>query len=148
MSWSCHINLPGGQLVTNHIVRRVPLKLQGRNFHTSLIILPTQKVDIILGMNWMEDQGILLDTLSQSVHIKFSPHGSMTLHLMDYGSLTHAVNQVEGKTLADIPVVCEYSDVFPDDLPGPLIARLNLQLNCNRERHQFPEDLIGCHPMN
>ena len=33
---------------------------------------------------------------------------------MDHGSLTHAVNQVEGKTLADIPVVCEY----PDDLPG------------------------------
>jgi len=72
----------------------------------------------------------------------------MTLHLMDHGSLTHAVNQVEDKTLADIPVVCEYPDVFPDDLPGPLIARLNLQLNCNRERHQFPEDLIGCHPMN
>ena len=118
MSWSCHINLPGGQLVTNHIVRRVPLKLQGKIFHTSLIILPTQKVDIILGMNWMEDQGVLLDTLSQFVHIKFSPHGSMTLHLMDHGSLTHTVNQVERKSLAEIPVVCEYSDVFPDDLPG------------------------------
>ena len=37
---------------------------------------------------------------------------------MGHGSLTHAVNQDEGKTLADIPVVCEYPDVFPDDLPG------------------------------
>ena len=92
MSRSCHINSPGGKLVTNHIVRRVPLKLQGKIFHTSLIILPTQNVDIILGMNWMEDQGVLLDTLSQFVHIKFSPHGSMTLHLMDHGSLTHTVN--------------------------------------------------------
>ena len=118
MSRSCHINSPGGQLITNQIVRRVPLKLQGKIFHTSLIILPTQKVDIILGMNWMEDQGVLLDTLSQSVHIKFSPHGSMTLHLMDHGSLTHTVNQVESKSLAEIPVVCEYPDVFPDDLPG------------------------------
>ena len=51
MSRSCHINSPGGQLVTNHIVSRVPLKLQGKIFHTSIIILPTQKVDIILGMN-------------------------------------------------------------------------------------------------
>ena len=33
-------------------------------------------------------------------------------------SLTHTVNQVEGKNLADIPVVCEYPDVFPKDLPG------------------------------
>ena len=31
---------------------------------------------------------------------------------------TPNVNQVEGKKLADIPVVCEYLDVFPDDLPG------------------------------
>ena len=75
-------------------------------------------MDTILGMNWMEDQGVLLDTLSQSVHIKFSPHGSMTLHLMNHGSLTHTVNQVESKSLAEIPVVCEYPDVFPDDLPG------------------------------
>ena len=42
----------------------------------------------------------------------------MTLHLEDHMSLTPTVNQVEGKKLADIPVVCEYPDVFPDDLPG------------------------------
>jgi hypothetical protein len=28
------------------------------------------------------------------------------------------MNQVEAKSLAGIPVVCEYPDVFPDDLPG------------------------------
>jgi len=33
-------------------------------------------------------------------------------------SLTHTVNQIEGRNLADIPVVCEYPDVFPEDLPG------------------------------
>ena len=33
-------------------------------------------------------------------------------------SVTPTVNQVEGKKLADIPVVCEYPDVFPDELPG------------------------------
>jgi hypothetical protein len=25
---------------------------------------------------------------------------------------------VQAKSLADIPVVCEFPDVFPDDLPG------------------------------
>ena len=81
-------------------------------------MLPTQRIDIILGMNWMEGQGVSLDTTSQSVHIKSSIHGCMTLHLKDHMSLTPTVNQVEGKKLADIPVVCEYPDVFPDDLPG------------------------------
>ena len=75
-------------------------------------------MDIILGMNWMEDQGVLLDTISQFVHIKSSLHGSMTLHLMDHKSLTHTVNHAEGKSLVDIPVLCEYPDVFPEDLPG------------------------------
>ena len=80
-------------------------------------MLPTQRIDIILGMNWMESQGVSLDTTSQSVHIKSSIHGCMTLHLKDHMSLTPMVNQVEGKKLADIPVVCEYTDVFPEDLP-------------------------------
>ena len=66
----------------------------------------------------MEGQGVSLDTTSQSVHIKSSIHGCMTLHLKDHMSLTPTVNQVEGKKLVDIPVVCEYPDVFPDDLPG------------------------------
>ena len=42
----------------------------------------------------------------------------MTLHLEGHGSSTSNVNQVEGKKLADIPVVCGDPDVFPDDLPG------------------------------
>jgi len=96
----------------------VPLQLQGNFFTTSLIVLPTQKVDIILGMNWMGDQGVLLDTTSQYVHIDSPLYGSMALNLMDHISSTPTVNQVEAKNLAEIPVVCEYPDVFPDDLPG------------------------------
>ena len=75
-------------------------------------------MDIILGMNWMEVHGVVLDTVSQSVHINSPIHGSMTLGLMSPTPLVHTVNHVEGKKLADIPVVCEYPDVFPDDLPG------------------------------
>ena len=42
----------------------------------------------------------------------------MTLCLMSLVPLTHTVNQVEKKKVEDIPVVCEYPDVFPDELPG------------------------------
>ena len=66
----------------------------------------------------MDGRGVLLDTTSRYVHIKSSIHGSMTLTLRDHMSLAHTVNQVEGKNLADIPVLCEYPDVFPEDLPG------------------------------
>ena len=118
MAISYNIQSPGGQIITNQVARRVPLQLQGNFFTTSLIVLPTQKVDIILGMNWMGDQGVLLDTTSQYVHINSPLYGSMTLNLMDHISSTPTVNQVETKSLVEIPVVCEYPDVFPDDLPG------------------------------
>ena len=144
-----NIHSPGGQLITNQIVRRVPLQLQGKGFIAHLIVLPTQRVDIILGMNWMKEQGVLLDTNAHSVHIKPSDQGSMTLSLRNPESTTSTVNHTEGKALADIPVVCEYQMFFRRIYPGcHRMAMLNLQLNCNRERHQFPEDLIGCHPMN
>jgi hypothetical protein len=32
--------------------------------------------------------------------------------------LSGEVHVVQVKSIADIPVVCEFTDVFPDDLPG------------------------------
>ena len=46
-----HIHSPGGKLITNQFVKQVPLQLQGNFFSTALIMLPTQRIDIILGMN-------------------------------------------------------------------------------------------------
>ena len=74
-------------------------------------------MDIILGMNWLGVHGVILNTATSSVHINSPDHGSMTLSLMSTPS-THTVNHVENKKLEDIPVVCEYPDVFPNDLPG------------------------------
>jgi hypothetical protein len=32
--------------------------------------------------------------------------------------LSGEVHVVQAKSIADIPIVCEFYDVFPDDLPG------------------------------
>ena len=50
------IHSPGCQIITNLMTRQVPLQLQEKIYPTYFIILPTQKVDIILVMNWMKDQ--------------------------------------------------------------------------------------------
>ena len=107
MSKPYHIHSPGGQLITNQTTKQVPLRLQGKNFTTHLIMLPTQKVDIILGMNWMKFHGLILDTSSRAVHVNSPTHGSMTLCLIRPTPLTHTMNHVEDKKLEDILVVCE-----------------------------------------
>jgi hypothetical protein len=32
--------------------------------------------------------------------------------------LHNVSNVVQAKTIADIPIVCEFLDIFPDELPG------------------------------
>ena len=51
MPKSYHIHSPGRKLITNQFVKQVPLQLQGNFFPTALIMLPTQRIDIILGKN-------------------------------------------------------------------------------------------------
>jgi hypothetical protein len=60
----------------------------------------------------------LLDTVAQVVHLDSPEHGSVTLQLattpVPATSAQHTVTQ----NLEDIPVACEFSDVFPEDLPS------------------------------
>ena len=92
---------------------------------------------------------MLLDTYAHSVHIKSSDHGSMTLSLKNLESTTSAVNHTEGKALADIPVVCEYPDVFPEDLPGmPPDRNVEFVIEFQPGTAPISRRPYGCHPMN
>src|SRR6185437_2129902 len=62
--------------------------------------------------------GVVLDTQAHAVHINSCAHGSTVLPLTKYKAHNTTINKLEGKSLEEIPVVCDYSDVFPEDLPG------------------------------
>jgi hypothetical protein len=66
----------------------------------------------------MTEHKVLLDISSRVIEIDSPYHGATTLYLpqQEYlHSCTYAITDVKVK---DIPVVCEYLDIFPDDLPG------------------------------
>jgi hypothetical protein len=66
----------------------------------------------------MTEHRVLLDISSRVIEIDSPYHGVTTLYLpqQEYlHSCTYAITDIKVK---DIPVVCEYPDVFPDDLPG------------------------------
>jgi hypothetical protein len=68
-------------------------------------------------MNWMKRHRVLLDTAAQTVHLDSPEHGNATLQLaltpVTSATMHHTVTQ----NLEDIPVACEFPDVFPEDLP-------------------------------
>jgi hypothetical protein len=63
------ISTPGGRVVADRMVRKIPLELVGRVFPTTLIILEGQRIDVILGMNWMKMHRAVLDISTHLVHL-------------------------------------------------------------------------------
>ncbi|KAK1629861.1 hypothetical protein QYE76_004176 [Lolium multiflorum] len=85
-----------------------------------LFILPMKDIDVILGMNWLESNGALIDCVNKTVSLK-SPDGSRMIYQGDKHTQIEVelqLNSMKEVKLEDIPVVNEFQDVFPAELPG------------------------------
>jgi hypothetical protein len=112
------ISTPRGQVNADQIVRKTPLKLAGRVFHTDVIILKGQGLDVILGMSWMKLHRAVLDIAGRLVHLDSPVYGKVILHLHAVSRIKASLHHVVELKLEDIHVVREFLDVFPDDLAG------------------------------
>jgi hypothetical protein len=92
----------------------VPIQLGSHIIKTTLLVLGLENVDIILGANWMTRHQVVLDVAIHIVEINSPICGSFTLFLPTQ-SCAFAMTELP---LKKIPVVCDYADVFPDELPG------------------------------
>ena len=83
------------------------------------MIMPGQGIDAILGMNWLRLYGVVLDMKRRSVELwlPFS-EDRMSLIIPSEPVLPVAAHAEAVPELTSIPVVCEFPDVFPEDLPG------------------------------
>nr|CAB3504478.1 unnamed protein product [Digitaria exilis] len=76
------------------------------------------RIDIVLGANWMTQHKVVLDVAERVVEINSPTHGPSVLYLPQRTCVDACAYTMIETQLKDIPVVCEYADVFPDDLPG------------------------------
>jgi hypothetical protein len=90
----------------------------GRDFRANLIILDSKGIDVILGLGWLTTCDAVIQCAKRPVHLT-SPAGERFEFAADPApSNASAVNKLDGTALEDIRVVCEYPDVFPEELPG------------------------------
>jgi hypothetical protein len=61
---------------------------------------------------------VSLDISSGTVEIDSPKHEPTILYLPQSKYLNSCTYAASGIKLKDIPIICEYPDVFPDDLPG------------------------------
>jgi hypothetical protein len=109
---------PRGKIATNQLNQSVPIQLGSHIIKTTLLVLGLENVDIILGANWMTRHQVVLDVASCIVEINSLICGSFILFLPSQDSTQSCVFAMTELPLKKIPVVCDYVDVFLDELPG------------------------------
>jgi hypothetical protein len=108
----------GGRILSNTITKVVPLQLGSKTFLTNLIHLGLGGLDVILGMNWLTQHQVVLDIATRMIEIHSPTNGHTTLYLPKVEGIHPCSYATVTIQLEDIPVVCEYPDVFPNDMPG------------------------------
>jgi hypothetical protein len=113
------IHSPGGQIFTKEVVFHVPITLAEREFPTNMIVLKGQDIDVILGMNWLAQHKAILNTDLRTIKLSHG-HEEVLLSILvavpakPFGRVYEAIIP----EIQDIPLVCEFPDVFPEELPG------------------------------
>jgi hypothetical protein len=112
------ITTPGSKISSNQIYRKVPIQLGSNLIKMDLLLLDLEGMDVLLGMDWMTRHRVSLDISSRVVEIDSPEHDTTILCLPQRECNNSCAYAIEGIKLKDIPIVCEYPDVFLDDLPG------------------------------
>jgi hypothetical protein len=101
----------------------VNLKIRGVDFVANLIVLELKGIDVLLGMDWLGKHKVLIDYAKKSVKLT-TPNGKELEFVTEpvvtaKGVANHMkVNQLDASQGSEVPVVNEFPDIFPEELPG------------------------------
>jgi hypothetical protein len=81
--------------------------------------MPGLVLDVIMEMNWINKMGVVIDVRGRSISLK-EPirEGTFQVILPRKIDLASTTCAVQTTLIAKIPVVCDFPDVFPDELPS------------------------------
>ncbi|XP_022158212.1 uncharacterized protein LOC111024748 [Momordica charantia] len=103
--------LSGSVLVTSQVVKGGQLSFDGQTLEVKLIQLDMQDFDVIPGMDWLAANRANIDCSKKEAS-----------HLLQRGAWAYLASVVDArKVVLSIVAVCvvnEFTDVFPEDLPG------------------------------
>jgi hypothetical protein len=110
----------GGTILVTHLRQEQVIMIRDCIYYANLFLIPMKDTAIILGMDWLEENGAQIDCKEKTVSLR-SPGGGRIVYQGDRHA--HIEVQLQLNTLKEakpehIPVVNEFQDVFPQELPG------------------------------
>ena len=124
----------------NRVYKNCPLMVHDREFSVDLIALPFHEFDLILGMDWISKHQAIVDCDKKIVLLKCLDLSEVAIQGIRSESITKVISAMKARcffrkgceaflalildskreqvNLENIPVIREFLDVFPEELPG------------------------------
>jgi len=110
------VSSPGGDMLARHLCSKISIIIRGVEFLSNLIVLESKGLDIILGMDWLSKYNGVIDCAKKMVSVR-GPGGKIVEYQAVPSNAPEArLNQINA--VAEIKMVNEFPDVFPEELPG------------------------------
>ncbi|KAA3466110.1 RVP_2 domain-containing protein [Gossypium australe] len=141
------VSNPLGRWVSvDKVCTNCPLKIRDMCFPANLMLLPFNEFDIILGMDWLTVHDTVVNCRRKTIDLRYQNNEIIRVESADLKGLPAVISsmlaqkylrkgceaylayvidsKIAEKNIESVPVVSEYSDVFPEELPGlPLFGR-------------------------
>lgn len=146
LSYMLEVSTPLGEsMVADVMYRSCPVMVAGNVLQADLVVLPIRDFDIILGMDWLYTHHASVDCHNKTVVFTIPNQNLFRIVGDKSGSNVTLVSALKARKLlkkgcsgyiayvvdkskgelkpSDIPVVCEFEDVFPPDITSLPIDR-------------------------
>ena len=108
---------PLGNIRCTKKCQGVSILIEGFPFLANLTLLPSDGLDVILGMAWLTQHKGVISCSPRYVEITH-PIGHIIRCEPNHEKTVSMLCALEAKLVEEVPIVCEYPDVFPKELLG------------------------------
>ena len=108
---------PLGNIRCTKRCQEVNITIEGHPFLADLTLLPSDGLDVILGMDWLTRHQGVISCSPRYVEITH-PSGHVIQCEPNHEKMVSMLCAMEAKSVEEVLIVCEYPDVFLEELPG------------------------------
>ncbi|KAA3470880.1 DNA/RNA polymerases superfamily protein [Gossypium australe] len=135
----------GKYVLVDRVCKGCPLMIRGHCFPVDLMILPFDEFDVILGMVWLAIHDVIVNCGRKFIELKCENGDLIRVKSDEQDKLSVVISSLltqkylrkgykayhafvmnakeTNLRIESVPIVCEYPDVFPEELPGLPSAR-------------------------
>ena len=130
----------GKCMIVDKVCKKCPLMIRGHYFPADLMLLPFDEFDVILGMDWLTLHDAKINCKEKVIELKCENGENLRVESDKSEALPSVISSMSAqrylrkdyeaylayviktkeveKKVESVPVVCEFADVFPEELPG------------------------------